>query len=82
MLVGVILLGMTGWPLRGAGSPEAIESSRKILALFGGPHGAALLHRIAAVMIIISGAYHILYLMLHGARSGRSPSACCPARAT
>jgi len=68
MLVGVILLGLTGWPLRGAGSPEAIESSRKILALFGGPHGAALLHRIAAVMIIISGAYHILYLMLHGAR--------------
>ena len=68
MLVGVILLGLTGWPLRGAGSPEAIETSRKILALFGGPHGAALLHRIAAVMIIISGAYHLLYLVLHGAR--------------
>ncbi len=68
MLVGVILLGLTGWPLRGAGSPEAIETSRKILALFGGPHGAALLHRIAAVMIIISGAYHILYLVLHGTR--------------
>ena len=68
MLVGVILLGITGWPLRGAGSAEAIESSRKILALFGGPHGAALLHRIAAVMIIISGGYHILYLLLHGAR--------------
>ena len=68
MLVGVILLGLTGWPLRGAGSPEAIETSRKILALFGGPHGAALLHRIAAVMIIISGGYHLLYLVLHGAR--------------
>ncbi|HQR29198.1 MAG TPA: cytochrome b/b6 domain-containing protein [Anaeromyxobacteraceae bacterium] len=68
MLVGVILLGLTGWPLRGAGSPEAIESSRKILALFGGPHGAALLHRIAAVMIIVSGAYHILYLALHASR--------------
>jgi cytochrome b subunit of formate dehydrogenase len=68
MLVGVILLGVTGWPLRGAGSPEAIETSRKIMALFGGPHGAALLHRIAAVMIIVSGAYHLLYLVLHGAR--------------
>ena len=68
MLTGVILLGLTGWPLRGAGSPEAIETSRKILALFGGPHGAALLHRIAAVMIIISGGYHIIYLMMHGAR--------------
>jgi cytochrome b subunit of formate dehydrogenase len=68
MLTGVILLGVTGWPLRGAGSPEAIETSRKILALFGGPHGAALLHRIAAVMIIVSGAYHLLYLVMHGAR--------------
>ena len=68
MLVGVILLGLTGWPLRGAGSPEAVETSRKILALFGGPHGAALLHRIAAVMIIVSGAYHLLYLVLHGAK--------------
>jgi cytochrome b subunit of formate dehydrogenase len=68
MLTGVILLGITGWPLRGAGSPEAIESSRKILGLFGGPHGAALVHRIAAVMIIVSGAYHLIYLVRHAAR--------------
>ena len=63
MLSGVILLGMTGWPLRGAGSPEAIESSKKVLALFGGPHGAAIVHRIAAVMIIFAGAYHLGYLV-------------------
>jgi cytochrome b subunit of formate dehydrogenase len=62
MLTGVILLGLTGWPLRGAGSPEAIESSRKFLALFGGPHGAGLVHRFAAVMIMVSGAYHLFYL--------------------
>ena len=68
MLTGVILLGITGWPLRGAGSPEAIDTSRKILALFGGPHGAALLHRIAAVMIIISGIYHLAYLIRFAAQ--------------
>lgn len=68
MLVGVILLGITGWPLRGAGSPEAVETSRKMLAFFGGPHGAALLHRFAAVMIIISGAYHLAYLIRAAAK--------------
>jgi cytochrome b subunit of formate dehydrogenase len=62
MLGGVILLALTGWPLRGAGAPEAIESSRKFLALFGGAHGAALAHRIGAVMIIISSVYHLVYL--------------------
>lgn len=71
MLAGVILLAVTGWPLRGAGAVESIgmsdfaqrvESSRKFLALFGGPHGAGIVHRVAAVMIIISGVYHLLYL--------------------
>jgi len=62
MLTGVILLGITGWPLRGAGSLEAAESSRKIMALFGGPHGAALVHRCAAVLIIAAGLYHLVYL--------------------
>jgi cytochrome b subunit of formate dehydrogenase len=71
MLAGVILLALTGWPLRGAGAVETIgmsdfaqrvESSRKFLALFGGPHGAGIVHRMAAVMIILSGVYHLLYL--------------------
>jgi cytochrome b subunit of formate dehydrogenase len=71
MLAGVILLAVTGWPLRGAGAVEAIgmsdftqrvEASRKFLALFGGPHGAGIVHRVAAVMIMISGLYHLLYL--------------------
>jgi cytochrome b subunit of formate dehydrogenase len=62
MLTGVILLGLTGWPLRGAGAPEAVESSRKFLALFGGPHGAGVVHRVAAVLIIVAGAYHLFYL--------------------
>ena len=71
MLAGVILLAITGWPLRGAGAVESIgmsdfaqrvESSRKFLALFGGPHGAGIVHRLAAVMIILSGVYHLFYL--------------------
>ncbi len=71
MLAGVILLALTGWPLRGAGAVEAIgmsnftdrvESSRKFLAVFGGPHGAGIVHRVAAAMIILSGVYHLLYL--------------------
>jgi cytochrome b subunit of formate dehydrogenase len=62
MLGGVILLALTGWPLRGAGSPEAIETSRKFLAVFGGAHGAALVHRFAAFLIIVSSVYHLVYL--------------------
>jgi cytochrome b subunit of formate dehydrogenase/nitrate/TMAO reductase-like tetraheme cytochrome c subunit len=62
MLSGVILLALTGWPLRGAGSPEAIESSRKFLALFGGAHGAGVAHRFGAVLIMISAVYHLVYL--------------------
>jgi cytochrome b subunit of formate dehydrogenase len=67
MLAGVILLAITGWPLRGAGVGEVhfaerVESSRKFLALFGGPHGAGLVHRFAAVLIILSGVYHLVYL--------------------
>ena len=67
MLSGVILLAITGWPLRGAGVGEVhfaerVESSRKFLALFGGPHGAGLVHRFAAGLIILSGIYHLVYL--------------------
>jgi cytochrome b subunit of formate dehydrogenase len=67
MLSGVILLAITGWPLRGAGVgavqfTERVESSRRFLALFGGPHGAGIAHRVGAALIIISGVYHLLYL--------------------
>ena len=62
MLSGVILLGLTGWPLRGAGDLQAAEYSRAFLKVFGGAEGAALWHRIGAVLIIISSAYHLFYL--------------------
>ena len=67
MLSGVIILAVTGWPLRGAGAgmvdyAQRVESSRKFLALFGGAHGAGVVHRIGAVLIILSGIYHLIYL--------------------
>jgi cytochrome b subunit of formate dehydrogenase len=68
MLTGVILLGLTGWPLRGAGSAEAAAHSRSFLALFGGVEGAAIWHRIGAVLIIISAAHHLAYLTFLAAR--------------
>ncbi len=62
MLSGVILLGLTGWPLRGAGDAEAAVYSRAFLKVFGGAEGAALWHRVGAVLIIISSVYHLFYL--------------------
>jgi cytochrome b subunit of formate dehydrogenase len=62
MLSGVILLGVTGWPLRGAGSEAAAGASKALFKLFGGAEGAALWHRVGAVLIIISSLYHLFYL--------------------
>jgi cytochrome b subunit of formate dehydrogenase len=67
MLTGVILLGLTGWPLRGAGAgavdmAQRVASGSRFMALMGGPHGAGLLHRFAAVLIMLSGLYHLVYL--------------------
>ena len=71
MLSGVILLGITGWPLRGAGtfgnSPiiggqDAAPYSQAFMKIFGGAEGAALWHRVGAVLIIISAIYHLFYL--------------------
>jgi cytochrome b subunit of formate dehydrogenase/nitrate/TMAO reductase-like tetraheme cytochrome c subunit len=62
MLTGVILLGITGWPLRGAGSEAAVGASKAFFKLFGGAEGAALWHRVGAVLIIISSVYHLFYL--------------------
>ena len=71
MLTGVILLGVTGWPLRGAGvftgapfigGMDASGYSAAFMKLFGGAAGAAIWHRVGAVLIIISSAYHLFYL--------------------
>jgi cytochrome b subunit of formate dehydrogenase/nitrate/TMAO reductase-like tetraheme cytochrome c subunit len=62
MLSGVIILGITGWPLRGAGDARAATYSRAFMKMFGGAEGAALWHRVGAVLIIISSVYHLFYL--------------------
>jgi cytochrome b subunit of formate dehydrogenase/nitrate/TMAO reductase-like tetraheme cytochrome c subunit len=71
MLSGVILLGLTGWPLRGAGvftgapligNLDASGYSTAFMKLFGGAQGAAIWHRVGAVLIIISSVYHLFYL--------------------
>ena len=62
MLSGVILLGITGWPLRGAGDAEAATYSASFMKLFGGAQGAATWHRVGAVLIIASSLYHLFYL--------------------
>jgi cytochrome b subunit of formate dehydrogenase/nitrate/TMAO reductase-like tetraheme cytochrome c subunit len=71
MLAGVILLGITGWPLRGAGTfgdapiiggRDAAPYSEAFMKIFGGAEGAATWHRVGAVLIIISSIYHLFYL--------------------
>jgi cytochrome b subunit of formate dehydrogenase len=77
MLSGVILLGITGWPLRGAGTfgnapviggRDAAPYSEAFLKIFGGAEGAALWHRFGAVLIIISAVYHLFYLTFLASR--------------
>ncbi|HUL57665.1 MAG TPA: multiheme c-type cytochrome [Anaeromyxobacteraceae bacterium] len=87
MLSGVILLGITGWPLRGAGSFEgapiiggrdaAPYSAAFMKALFGGAEGAAIWHRVGAVLIIISSIYHLVYLTFLASRK-RLPMSMLP----
>jgi cytochrome b subunit of formate dehydrogenase/nitrate/TMAO reductase-like tetraheme cytochrome c subunit len=62
MLSGVILLGVTGWPLRGAGDLDAAGYSKAFMRVFGGAEGAATWHRVGAVLIILSAVYHLFYL--------------------
>ena len=62
MLAGVILLGITGWPLRGAGDAQAAAYSSSLMKVFGGAQGAATWHRVGAALIIVSAIYHLFYL--------------------
>ncbi len=68
MLSGVILLGITGWPLRGAGDADAAGYSRTFMKVFGGAEGAAIWHRVGAVLIILSAVYHLFYLTFLAAK--------------
>jgi cytochrome b subunit of formate dehydrogenase len=68
MLSGVILLGVTGWPLRGAGDVDAAGYSKTFMRVFGGAEGAANWHRVGAVLIILSALYHLFYLTFLAAK--------------
>ena len=58
MFTSFIVLVLTGIPLKYAG----VGVSRVFMNLWGGPEMASTVHRIAAVVMIISCVYHLAYL--------------------
>jgi cytochrome b subunit of formate dehydrogenase len=66
MFLSVILLIITGIPLK---FPSFGISKFIILDIFGGIQNSTLIHRIAAVGLIIVGAWHLVYII--GSRIGR-----------
>ncbi len=66
MFTSVILLILTGMPLK---FPEFDISKFMIVTVFGGLQNSTLIHRIAAVGLIIVGAWHVGYIIL--SRMGR-----------
>ncbi|MCB9525296.1 MAG: cytochrome b/b6 domain-containing protein [Myxococcales bacterium] len=67
------LLVLTGWPL----TTHGVGASHKLVEFFGGLAGTALLHRIAAVAMIISAVYHAIWLVMKLAQ-GRLPFSMLP----
>ncbi|MBI4402703.1 MAG: cytochrome b/b6 domain-containing protein [Deltaproteobacteria bacterium] len=61
MGLSFIFLVLTGWPL----SSHSVESSKYLVALFGGIDGCGTIHRVAALGLVISAIYHLLYLIIH-----------------
>ncbi len=66
MFMSVILLILTGMPLK---FPEFGISKFMIVTVFGGLQNSTLIHRIAAVGLIIVGAWHLGYIAI--SRVGR-----------
>ncbi len=64
MLVSFVTLVLTGWPL----TTHSLTASQGLMDLFGGPEGCALVHRIAAVVMVLSAAHHIGYLLVMAVR--------------
>lgn len=69
MLTSVIVLAVTGWPIRSA----VLEPSQALIAFMGGVEGVALVHRVAAVIMGISAVYHLLYLTVLLLKKGLVP---------
>jgi len=66
--LGVIMLIVTGFPLK---YPE-LGFSHVMALLFGGPYGAAMMHRFFGLMMTVGVAYHILYLLYRFLKGDRS----------
>lgn len=59
VVVSFLLLAATGLPLKFAGAPWA----PMLMALWGGPHAAGILHRIAAVVTFGYFGFHVLTVL-------------------
>ncbi len=68
LAVSFTLLVLTGMPMRFA----SIEWVNNIYVLFGGLGGARIVHRVAAVVMIITWIWHTLYLLYRWKKAGWS----------
>ncbi len=64
MLTSFLVLFFTGWALKFS----EVETSQSWIRIFGGPHIAGRIHRIAGITMILDSIYHLLYLMYRFAR--------------
>lgn len=60
LIVSVLTLVVTEWPLRGAPVP----ASHALVAALGGVKTASLVHRIAGVTMGVAALYHLVYLTI------------------
>ena len=66
MMASFTTLVLTGWPLKMA----HLEASNTLVRLFGGQATAAVIHRVAAVVLLAVAVYHVIYLVVR-AKQGR-----------
>lgn len=59
LVISFTLLSITGVPLMFPRSPIAL----RVMELFGGPMGAAVVHRIAAAALVVASAIHALWIV-------------------
>ncbi|HAZ12478.1 MAG TPA: cytochrome B [Bdellovibrionales bacterium] len=64
MALSFTLLVLTGWPL----AQTKVSTSQTWVKLFGGIDGAGLVHRMAAVILILASLYHLIYLIMLGGK--------------
>ncbi|MBI5482209.1 MAG: hypothetical protein HY906_25360, partial [Deltaproteobacteria bacterium] len=64
MFTSLMTLVLTGWPLKAAG----VGVSRHLATALGGVETIAIIHRVAAVVMLIASAYHLIYLTALAAR--------------